>query len=447
MNLPESYLQKMKGVLQDEYESYLRAMQEPPVTSIRINTGKITVEEFQKISPFPLEPVPWCREGFYVPAETRPGTHPYYYAGLYYIQEASAMTPASLLPVEEGDIVLDACAAPGGKTTALAAKLNNTGILISNDISASRQNATLKNCERFGIRNAYLISSDLRDLAVKYPGYFDKILVDVPCSGEGMFRRDPSLVTSWLERGSEYYPALQKEILSSAVSMLKEGGTILYSTCTFDPAEDEEVIRAVLKEHPDLYLIEPEERCPLFDEGIGEDMKACVRLYPHRLKGEGHFAALLKKQGNRERKNNTVLKSDPVKNASFIEFMKHVSLDRSHSVTKILNDRIYLLPELNFAHDSVRVIRSGLLLGTLKRDRFEPSQHLAYALKHDEFDACVSFSADDIRIEKYLRGETVTADESHDGWVLVCVDGYPLGFGRMNGRNIKNKLEKGYRRI
>ena len=260
MNLPESYLQKMKGVLKDEYEDYLQAMQEPPVTSIRINTGKITVEEFQKISPFPLEPVPWCREGFYVPSETRPGTHPYYYAGLYYIQEASAMTPASLLPVEEGDVVLDACAAPGGKTTALAAKLNNTGLLISNDISASRQNATLKNCERFGIRNAYLISSDLRDLAAKYPGYFDKIWLTLPCSGEGMFRRDPSLITSWLERGSEYYPALQKEILSSAVSMLKEGGTILYSTCTFDPAEDEEVIRAVRKEHPDLYLMEPEER-------------------------------------------------------------------------------------------------------------------------------------------------------------------------------------------
>ena len=159
------------------------------------------------------------------------------------------MAPASLLDVRDGEIVLDACAAPGGKTTALAAKMNNTGLLISNDISASRQNATLKNCERFGICNAYLISSDLRKLAEKYPGYFDRILVDAPCSGEGMFRRDPSLITSWLERGNDYYPALQKEILSSAVSMLKEGGTILYSTCTFDPSEDEEVIRAVLEEY------------------------------------------------------------------------------------------------------------------------------------------------------------------------------------------------------
>ncbi|MBE6128321.1 MAG: NOL1/NOP2/sun family putative RNA methylase [Erysipelotrichaceae bacterium] len=447
MNLPDSYLRKMQDLLKNEYEDYLQAMEMEPVSSIRVNTAKISVEDFKRISPFPLEPVPWCAEGFYVPNDVRPGTHPYYYAGLYYIQEASAMAPASLLGVKEGDIVLDACAAPGGKTTALAAKMNNTGLLISNDISASRQNATLKNCERFGIRNAYLISSDLRKLAEKYPGYFDRILVDAPCSGEGMFRRDPSLITSWLERGNDYYPALQKEILSSAVSMLKEGGTILYSTCTFDPSEDEEVIRAVLEEYPDLYLAEPEEKCPLFAEGIGEDMKACMRLYPHRLKGEGHFVALLKKKGNSEETDCAFLKADRIKNASCQEFMKHVSMNMNHTVMKALKDRIYLLPEQNFEHGSVRVIRSGLLLGTLKNDRFEPSQHLAFALKPEEFDQCISFPADDIRVEKYLRGETVTADESHDGWVLVCVDGYPLGFGRMNGRNIKNKLEKGYRRI
>ena len=262
-----------------------------------------------------------------------------------------------------------------------------------------------------------------------------------------MFRRDPSLITSWLERDNDYYPALQKEILSSAVSMLKEGGTILYSTCTFDPSEDEEVIRAVLEEYPDLYLAEPEEKCPLFAEGIGEDMKACMRLYPHRLKGEGHFAALLKKKGNREETDSGLLKTDKIKNISFREFMNHVSMNMDHMVAKVLKDRIYLLPEQNFEHEFVRVIRSGLLLGTLKNDRFEPSQHLAFALKPEEFDQCISFPADDIRVEKYLRGETVTADESHDGWVLVCVDGYPLGFGRMNGRSIKNKLEKGYRRI
>jgi NOL1/NOP2/sun family putative RNA methylase len=447
MNLPESYLQKMQDLLKDEYEDYLAAMQMPHVNSIRINTGKISAEEFMKISPFPLEPVPWCAEGFYVPDDARPGVHPYYYAGLYYIQEASAMMPASVLPVDPGDVILDACAAPGGKTTALAARLNNTGLLVSNDISASRQNATLKNTERFGIRNAYVISSDLRDLADKYPGYFDKILVDAPCSGEGMFRRDPSLITSWTERGNAYYTDIQKEILSSAVPMLKEGGMILYSTCTFDPSEDEDVIRSVMDQHPELVLMPAENRNTLFAPGIGADMEACMRLYPHRLKGEGHFGALLQKKGTISRNNVKRLQPDTIRNDSFWEFMTHVSMDMSHSVVKQQGDRIYLVPDIPFAHDSVRVIRSGLLLGTLKKGRFEPSQHLAYALKKEEFDQCIAFAADDIRVDKYLRAETVTADEKHDGWVLVCVDGYPLGFGKMSGCTIKNKLEKGYRRI
>ncbi len=447
MNLPESYLQKMQDLLKDEYEDYLAAMQRPHVNSIRINTNKISAEEFMKISPFPLEPVPWCAEGFYVPDDARPGVHPYYYAGLYYIQEASAMMPASVLPVDPGDIILDACAAPGGKTTALAARLNNTGLLVSNDISASRQNATLKNTERFGIRNAYVISSDLRDLADKYPHYFDKILVDAPCSGEGMFRRDPALITSWLERGNAYYTDIQKDILSAAVTMLKEGGMILYSTCTFDPSEDEAVIRSVMEQHPELVLLPAENRSPLFAPGIGSGMEACMRLYPHRLKGEGHFGALLQKKGRKESGPAAKLQGDVIRNDSFHEFMKHVSMDMSQAVLKQQGDRIYLLPDTAFVHDSVRVIRSGLLLGTLKKGRFEPSQHLAYALKKEEFDQCISFAADDVRVDKYLRAETVTADESHDGWVLVCTDGYPLGFGKMSGCTIKNKLEKGYRRI
>ena len=446
MDLPENYLQKMKELLKDEYDAYLSAMQEEPVTAIRINTLKISVEEFQKISPFPLTPVPWCREGFYVPEDARPGTHPYYYAGLYYIQEASAMAPASILTIEAGDIVLDACAAPGGKSTAIAAKLNGTGLLVSNDISASRQNATLKNMERFGIGNAYIISEDLRKLSEHYPGYFDKILVDAPCSGEGMFRRDPSLIASYKERGNAYYTDIQKEILSSAVKMLKEGGKLVYSTCTFDPSEDEEVIRSVLDEDPSLHLIQPENRCGLFAEGVGTDMQVCMRLYPHRLKGEGHFAALLEKEGASVSSCNKKMTDDRIDNPSFHEFMKHVSMDTEGYMLKQQKDRIYLIPDIPFDHSGVRVIRSGLLLGTLKNERFEPSQQLAFTLKENEFDQCVCFKSDDIRTEKYLKGETVTADEEGQGWVLVLADHYPLGFGRISGHTVKNKLEKGYRR-
>lgn len=447
MNLPENYLRKMQGLLKNEYEEYLAAMEEAPVVSIRVNTNKISAEEFKRISPFDLIPVPWCAEGFYVPEDVRPGTHPYYYAGLYYIQEASAMTPAAILPAERGDVILDACAAPGGKSTAIGARMKGSGLLISNDISASRQNATLKNMERFGIRNAYIISSDLRDLAEKYPSFFDRILVDAPCSGEGMFRKEPSLITSYEERGNAYYADLQKEILRAAVRMLKPGGSLVYSTCTFDPSEDEEAVRHIMNEFPELSLKEPENRCGLFMKGIGEGMEPCLRLYPHKLKGEGHFAALLEKAGTPPKTEKAMLRSDVISSSEFAAFMRHVSMDIGNMVLKQQKDRVYLVPAIPFDHSGVRVIRSGLLLGTLKKDRFEPSQQLALSLKESEFDQCVSFSADDIRVEKYLRGETITADAAGNGWVLVCVDHYPLGFGRINGCTIKNKLEKGYRKL
>jgi NOL1/NOP2/sun family putative RNA methylase len=444
MNLPERYLSDMKNILKDELPAYLDSFRESPVTSIRINTAKISVEEFLKISPFPLEPVPWCSSGFYVNSEDRPGLHPYYYAGLYYIQEASAMLPAEIMPVEPGDIVLDACAAPGGKSTALAAKLNGTGLLVSNDISASRQNATLKNMERAGITNSYIISHDLRDLADKLPEYFDKVLVDAPCSGEGMFRKEPSLITSWEERNGTYYAPVQKEIASSAVKMLKPGGMLVYSTCTFDPAEDEEVILYLLEQFPSLKLL-PVPHHELFEKGILPGTENCVRLYPHKVKGEGHFTALLQKDG-------TSAKTAPATGRSFThpelkEFMKLINGNLMPGTDVLIKDRICQLPETPFPSQGIRVIRSGLLLGTLKNNRFEPSQHLAYALRADKFRKTVILSPDDIRVEKYLRGETIRFESDMKGWVLVCAGNYPLGFGKITQNVIKNHIAKGNRKL
>ena len=254
MELPGKYLNEMSALLKDELDEYLEAMEKEPFSCIRINTSKISVEEFRRISPFELTPVPWCEEGFYVSPDVRPGTHPYYYAGLYYIQEPSAMAPAAVLPVEKGDLVLDACAAPGGKSTALGAKLNGTGLLVSNDISATRQNATLKNMERFVIANSYIIAEDLKKLRDRFPAFFDKILVDAPCSGEGMFRKQPSLITSWMDRDSSFYAPLQKEILKNAWTMLKPGGMLVYSTCTFAVEEDEEVIEDLMNSFTDVII-------------------------------------------------------------------------------------------------------------------------------------------------------------------------------------------------
>ena len=444
MELPQKYIDEIRELFGDETEAYLASFEKPHTKSLRVNTLKISPEEFQRISPFHLTPVPWCREGFYYTGEDRPSTHPFYYAGLYYLQEASAMCPASLLPVEKGDIILDACAAPGGKTTALAAKLDHTGLLVSNDISSSRQNATLKNCERAGIDNIYVISSDLRDLSAKYPSYFDKILVDAPCSGEGMFRKEPSLITSWLERDSSYYAPLQKEIVRHAWKMLKPGGMMLYSTCTFSVKENEEVITELLKEYPDAAIMPVCERYAGFAPGILPGTEDCVRIYPHRVNGEGHFAALLKKEGNGS--TGTSGRSVGKPPAEFAEFQEY--LNRPLQGTYFLqNEKLYLLPADSFDHAGIRVIRSGLLLGTVKKGRFEPSQHLAYSLKSSDFKQIVDLEPDDIRTEKFLKGETIRISENYKGWVLICTAGFPLGFGKADKGTVKNKIEKGYRKL
>lgn len=444
MELPQKYIDEIKELFGNETEAYLSSFDNPHVRSLRVNTLKISVGEFLMISPFHLTPVPWCREGFYYEEEDHPSTHPFYYAGLYYLQEASAMAPAALLPVDAGDAVLDACAAPGGKTTALACRLNHTGLLVCNDISASRQNATLKNCERAGIDNAYIISSDLRDLSVKYPSYFDKILVDAPCSGEGMFRKDPSLINSWLERDSSYFAPLQKEIISHAWKMLKPGGTLLYSTCTFSVKENEEVIMDLLNAYADAEIMPVQNRYEGFAPGILPGTENCVRIYPHRVNGEGHFAALLKKAGS-STESETVTKNVKAP-AEFSEFQKLLNKSLKGSFF-LQNEKLYLLPETVFEHSGVRVLRSGLLLGTVKKGRFEPSQHFAYSLKISDFRQVIDLKQDDIRTEKFLKGETIRVSSDYKGWVLVCTEGFPLGFGKADKGTVKNKLEKGYRKL
>ncbi|MDO4413849.1 MAG: RsmB/NOP family class I SAM-dependent RNA methyltransferase [Erysipelotrichaceae bacterium] len=444
MKLPETYLEKMSLLLKDDMNEYLDAMEKHPFSCIRINTGKISVEEFMRISPFELTPVPWCPEGFYVNENERPGLHPYYYAGLYYIQEPSAMSPAAVLDVREGDIVLDACAAPGGKSTALACRMNHKGLLVSNDISVSRQYATLKNMERFGIEHSCIIAEDLNALAAKYPLFFDKILLDAPCSGEGMFRKDPSLITSWLNQDDTYYAPIQKELILNAWKMLKPGGTMVYSTCTFSVKEDEEVI-AYLMENTDDAVLEESPLAHHFEPGVLKGFEKCMRLYPHKLNGEGHFVSLLRKKGTSVQ-NNTQNKIRSVRHEGFEEFMKLIHKDSKHSY-QIIKDRIYQLPDVPFDTSSIRTVLSGLYMGSVKKDRFEPSQHLAQSLKADEFDNVLKLKSDDIRCEKFLRGETIMDDECRNGWVLVCVDDYPLGFGKCSSHTIKNKLEKGFRKI
>ena len=238
MNLPEKYTESMKMMLGDEYDSYIESFNDKRLYGLRVNNLKISTEDFLKICPFKLEPVPWIENGFYYSEDDKPAKHPYYFAGLYYIQEPSAMTPANVLPIEEGDVVFDMCAAPGGKSTELAARLNKTGLLITNDISNSRAKALLKNVEVFGVPNLCVLNEDPVGIASRFSGFFDKVLIDAPCSGEGMFRKDNKLIKAWEKNGPEFYSQIQRNIILAGADMLKPGGKLLYSTCTFSKLED-----------------------------------------------------------------------------------------------------------------------------------------------------------------------------------------------------------------
>lgn len=440
MNLPIAYLNNMQDLLQDEYDAYLDSFNKERIYGLRVNTLKISVEDFLKISPFTLKPIPWCKDGFYCLEEEKPSKHPYYYAGLYYLQEPSAMLPGEVLDIDENDLVLDACSAPGGKATKLACKLNNTGVIVSNDISTSRQQVTLKNIENFGIGNAYVISEDIAKLKDNFTNAFDKILVDAPCSGEGMFRKEPSLIKSWLERGNDYYSNIQKQIIKNALDLLKDGGKLVYSTCTFSKSEDEDIIEYALSICPNLKVL-PIKMSDGFVSGLTKNTKNCVRLYPHKIDGEGHFVALLQK--GETKTNKEILNINPSIN---LDFFKNITKNYNNYNFVNRENKYYLEPISPLNFKGLRVLRSGLFLGEYKHDKFDPSIALALNLKVNEYSNILNLSLDDPRVIKYLKCETLDIkDFNLEGIVLVCVNNFPLGFGVVNKGILKNKYPANYR--
>ena len=466
--LPEAYLERMRGLLgEEDYIHYIDSFKEEGCRGLRVNTNKITIDEWKRLNPWELEKIPWIPNGFYYREDARPAKDPYYYAGLYYLQEPSAMTPASILPVTPGDMVLDLCAAPGGKSTELGAKLQGKGMLVANDISNSRAKALLKNLEMAGIKNFCVTSDTPKKLAEVFPGFFDKILVDAPCSGEGMFRKDREMVKDWIQHGPDHYQKLQRDIAVQAVRMLKPGGYLMYSTCTFSMEEDEDIINYILEEFPSMCLLS----LPLFEgaaDGIG--LSGCLRLFPHKLKGEGHFIALLYKHpespekslleiyyGKKPEPEKPEIPQKPEKGSpekispTFAEFWSHcggIELDASRLIEK--NGLIYYLPEGFIRETSLRYLRTGTLMGELKNGRFEPSQALAMTLKAGQFDNECSLRRSDDRVIRYLKGETLSLTEEErgtlqEGWCLVLVDGYPLGWAKCKGQSLKNKYYPGWR--
>ena len=459
MNLPIEFEKKMKAFLGDEWDDFLYSYDNNRFQALRFNTLKVqSHEEIMRIL-MVLEissdkRVSWANEAYYFDENVRPGKHPYHEMGLYYIQEPSAMSAAALLAPKPGMRVLDLCAAPGGKSTQLATYLGDSGLLVSNEINTQRSRILSQNIERMGIKNAIVTNEDSFVLASHFPGFFNAIQVDAPCSGEGMFRKLPEAIEQWSMENVAICAARQKEILDNAAVMLKPGGTIVYSTCTFSKKENEDVIEYFLERHPDFTLEEME------------------RFWPHKVDGEGHFVAKLVRRGcvdtdlkadRKTKKNkNSKNRKNETKPALTKENMKLLSefLDETisedmaawikNSRLVMFGEQLYRLPDMEVDIKGLKVQRAGLHIGEFKKQRFEPSHSLALALKLSEAKNVVKLTWDDPQTTGFFNGQSVMLSdeqtaECKKGWALVCVDGYPAGWGKVNGAQVKNHYPKGLR--
>ena len=479
VKLPEPFVMKMRDILGEEYPLFEQSYEQPRRYGLRVNTAKILPEEFEKIVPFHLQKISWIPGAYTYREEDNAARHPYYAAGLYYLQEPSAMTPASVLDARPGEKVLDLCAAPGGKATALGAAMKGRGLLVANDISASRVKALLHNIEIFGIGNVLVTNEVPAKMTACFSGFFDKVLVDAPCSGEGMFRKDESTIRAWYPEKSAECAAIQRDLVLRAADMLRPGGRMVYSTCTFAPEENEEVIRYLLEKRPDLKPV-PIEKREGFSEGLN-GMSECVRLWPHRTGGEGHFLALLEKDEEADlRGESGLLLSDREKTGTggrrkksrkqgrykepdhspdqnqrqlLEEFFKPFGSQRNpmkdpEGHLQVYQNSVFFISDLVPPVSGITYVRSGLYLGELKKDRFEPGQALAMWTGRGEWGSSLCLPADDERLMRYLCGESIPLSDIEggpDGWKIVCVDGYPLGWGKKTGTTLKNKYHPGWR--
>lgn len=457
MKLPETFTARMQQMLGSEFPDFLASYDQPRNYGLRVNTLKLTPEQFRAVSPFGLEPVPWTPEGFYISEHDRPAKHPYYHAGLYYIQEPSAMITVSVLDPQPGDRVLDLCAAPGGKSTQIAAKLAGRGVLFTNDVNNQRIIALVRNLEMFGAKNYVILNELPSRLAERFTGYFDKIVIDAPCSGEGMFRKDPFAVKSWGEFSVEKCVNMQKSILKHVSTMLRPGGHVVYSTCTFAPEENEARIDELLKKHPEFELVDIKP-FPGIDYGhpewadAAEQLNKSLRLWPHKVRGEGHFVALLRKKDGPEPELDRFIPEAPPAE-SLIDFTDFVRDTLNILPEEFINDRLiqhhsrlYIIPQDIPKLNGLKVIRPGWLLGEVKKNRFKPVTPFALALKKQNAARALDFSSKSDEVIRYLKGETLNITGER-GWNLVCVDGYPLGWAKQLKDMLNNYYPAGWRWI
>ena len=428
--LPEAFLTRMQTQLGDEYEDFLQSLARPRAVALRFNPLKGAQPQL----PFVKEPVPWEPQGFYYDPESRPGLHVYHEAGVYYLQEASAMAPVFLLDPQPGERVCDLCAAPGGKTTQIAGRMKGEGFLLCNEINPKRAKILSRNIERMAVANALVTNEHPANLAKRYPGFFDRVLVDAPCSGEGMFRKEEAAVTDWSQETVEMCARRQAEILHSAAQLVRPGGRLVYSTCTFAPEEDEMAVAAFLDSHPEF---RSETLAAPWFVPVGNGGH---RMWPHRLLGEGHFAAVLRK-ADADVDEVPLIKGEKLPK-EWLSFAKELDISLPEGKAVSFGQNLYWVPADMPDLQRLKVLRPGLELGTVKKDRFEPAHALALWLRGCK--RVQRYAADSEEMARYLHGDVVPSTQK--GWCLVCADDYAIGWGKGDGNVLKNHYPKGLRR-
>lgn len=452
MDLPIKFKERMADLLKEDYDALIDSYQKSHRAALRINRLKTEAEPILNALTCQFERVPWTQEGYYY-SQCRPGKSPLHDAGAYYIQEASAMYVAEVVDAQPGEYILDLCAAPGGKSTAIAADMQGQGMLVANEIHPKRARILSHNIERMGIPHAIVTNESPDRLANHFPAFFDKIVVDAPCSGEGMFNTEPQAMDQWSEDNIWHCHLRQRDIMEQAVKMLKPGGKLIYSTCTFAPEENELTIQEFLNANPDMQ-IEAISDDDQFDRGHPEwiadgqsSLQEARRLWPYQIEGEGHFVCSMVKDGSSApgRINDKVKPIDRSKQALWDQFNNDYLTIKLNGTFVLMGEELYLLPvPLNL--DGIKLLRPGLHLGTFKKNRFEPSHSLALALTPQQAQAADDYRVDAPAIDQYLKGQVIPTNHS-TGWVLVSVEGLSLGWGKAVRGQLKNHYPKGLRHL
>jgi len=482
MKLPDAFVATMHAYFESHPEisqnGFFESFDMPSFRGIRINRLKVNPDDDEKILRSlgsTMENVPWCKSGYYANDKIS-GNSPYFHAGVFYMQEPSAMLPAEVLASKPGERILDLCAAPGGKATRIAEGMNGQGIFIANDISYDRTKALLRNIERLGIENAVILSESPERLAVRFPQYFDKILIDAPCSGEGMFRRDPSATKSWENYGTSKTTSMQRDILDRADAMLRPGGSIVYSTCTFSREEDEGMIEWFIDKYKQYRVIASGNiKGVSVDSSLGQT-QGSMRIWPHISKGDGHFCVHLQKSHDGFQNANVEIDKDYTSHlAPRGNLLKAINemklfftglltekayeqfLEKIDCGTVLLGNKIHFHSLVPNFYDGLKMIKMGGFPGEMINKGsdlvFSPSQSLALSLSQDQIrpERFLNLDRNDERLNRYLKGETIFLEENEAGCLeegrslIVAVDGFPLGFAKKNSSTLKNMYPKTWR--